>query len=120
MYGASRSTQDLSNHVGMGFFMDIRCHWREGEETVSRCRCAVGGRPNVRDLLIEEVGEGLSCETSGRMRGAISSPAQSFVNRTPKRRRISSSVNFRPPVASPFGSDESMHRSYRLHPLLTT
>src|SRR6218665_1175488 len=40
--------QDLSNHVGMGSFMenlltasltiwhDIRCHWREGEETVSR------------------------------------------------------------------------------------
>src|SRR6218665_24418 len=47
---------------GRGNGQPSRCH-APPVQAHRRCRRTVGGRPNVGDLLVEEVGESLSCET---------------------------------------------------------
>src|SRR6218665_2257370 len=115
MYGASRSMQVLSSHVGIGSFIEyLSVASRTIVQTTSvvigtkadsrsdvEMSLNTGGAPSVADLIsaacVEIVGKGLSRKPRVSDRCTISTPAQSIVYGTPQRRLVTSSVHPRPP-----------------------
>src|SRR6218665_2692665 len=95
IYGASRSIQVLSNHVG-----NVSGNWHKsrlpvGRRNVSehrRWQCTISRRSDIRYLSVEIVGKSLSGKPRISERCTISTSAQSIVNGTPQRRLVTTSV----------------------------